>query len=208
MNYNALNYSILMKKTFRPFVLLMCFAFGSATVQAALSYWDSNGPDPGAGNTPTGTWDTDLFWNVGSTGTGATNVWTHGDTAVFSAGTDATNAFTVTVNTTVNVSGITFEEGTPTVTGGTINMTNEFDFPIVANTDATIASVLTGSFATTGFKKTGASKLTLSGNSSYSGTNTVAEGIVAIGSPFCPGPEQRVADSRQQRRDAAASRCA
>src|ERR1043165_8789249 len=122
-----------MKTTIQLYTTLICLALGGPSVHAALSYWDSNGPDPGAGNTPTGTWDTDLFWNVNSAGTGATNVWTDGDTAVFSAGTDATNAFTVTVNTTVNVSGITFEEGTPTVTGGTMNMTNEFDFPIVAN---------------------------------------------------------------------------
>jgi autotransporter-associated beta strand protein len=176
-----------MKMTIQLFTTLVCLALASPSVHAALSYWDSNGPDPGAGDTPNGTWDTDLFWNVSSGGTGATNTWGDGDTAVFSAGSDATNAFTVTVGGTVNVSGITFQEGTPTVTGGTINMTNEFDFPIVANTDATIASVLTGSFATTGFKKTGASKLTLSGNSSYSGTNTVAEGIVAIGSPFALG---------------------
>src|SRR5437899_626952 len=127
---------VLMKTTILLFLSLICLGLGRPSRQAALSYWDSNGPDPGAGDTPNGTWDTDLFWNVNSGGTGATNVWTDGDTAVFSAGTDATNAFTVTVNGTVNVSGITFQEGTPTVAGGTINMTNEFDCPIVANTDA------------------------------------------------------------------------
>jgi autotransporter-associated beta strand protein len=168
-----------MKPTVQLGSFLLCFALCQASAQSDVKYWDSNGAAAGAGDTPNGTWDADPFWSADAAGGVATTGWTDGDTAVFSAGTDATNAFDVTVNGTVNPAGITFEEGLAVISGGTISITNSADFPIVANADAVINSYLSGA----GFKKTGPGKLTLGADNfsgGLGGANTIAEGIVAI----------------------------
>ena len=92
-------------------------------VQATVYYWDSSGTDTGAGATPTGTWGTDSFWNtIAGGGSGGTFVstLTSADDAWFCAGSDAVNAYTVTVNGTQNAKTVHFQEGSPTLTGGTI----------------------------------------------------------------------------------------
>src|SRR6185369_8955501 len=67
--------------------------------RAASAYWDANGSAAGAGGpTPAGTWGTDNFWSTSSAGTAATGAWISGDTAIFSAGTDASGTFTVNLN--------------------------------------------------------------------------------------------------------------
>lgn len=97
----------------------------AAACPAATFYWDLNGAAFGAGATPTGTWDTvSANWNSGrADGDNAPEVWDNtSDRAVFSAGTDAVNAFTVTVVGTQSPTRITFEEGSPTLTGGTLSI--------------------------------------------------------------------------------------
>jgi autotransporter-associated beta strand protein len=172
---------------------LVCLALGGAPASAALSYWDSNGSTPGAGDTPSGVWDTDLFWSIDPSGSVPTAAWTPGDTAVFSAGNDATNAYTVTLGGEIQAGGITFKNGLPTITGGTIRMTNDFEFPIIANTNAVINSDLQDLAGSCGWKKTGSGKLTLGGTGSFNGgVNIVAEGILgfthanALGSTLSP----------------------
>ena len=90
----------------------------TSSVQAQL-YWDTNGATAGAGGTsPSGIWDTSTSsWNDNSGGTTGTSKWSAGETAIFSAGTDATGAFTATIaaNTNLSVAGITFEEGAVTI---------------------------------------------------------------------------------------------
>ena len=169
-----------MKRVILLLTVLICSALGSASLHAALSYWDSNGATAGAGNPPNSFsgWDVDAFWSPSSLGTSLTTTWPAGNTAVFSAGTDALDAYTVNISVSVNAGGITFEEGMPTITGGTINMTTATDFPIICNTNAVIDSELSG---TSGFKKTGPGKLTLGSTlSNYGGTNTIVEGVVGI----------------------------
>jgi fibronectin-binding autotransporter adhesin len=83
-------------------------------------FWDINGTTAGSGGgaAPSGTWSTSVaFWNPVAGGTGTTAVWNNGDAAVFSAGTNATGSYTVTVSGTVTASSITFEEGTVTLAG-------------------------------------------------------------------------------------------
>jgi fibronectin-binding autotransporter adhesin len=88
-------------------------------VSAAL-YWDLNGSTAGAGTTPTGTWDAATAnWNATADGTGVPGTWTSGQTAFFSAGSDATGAFTVTLSGTQTTTGITIEEGGVTFAAGT-----------------------------------------------------------------------------------------
>src|SRR5438477_2372859 len=85
----------------------------------ATLYWDANGITAGAGTTPTGTWGTDPFWNDQSDGgdgggLGTIGPWVADSIAHFSAGTDATGTFTVSVDSTQSAGGIFFEEGNVT----------------------------------------------------------------------------------------------
>jgi autotransporter-associated beta strand protein len=86
-------------------------------------YWDSNGAIAGAGATPTGTWDGALTsWSTVFDGTAATGIWTAGRNAIFSAGSDASGAFTVTVTGTQTAGNILVEEGAVTLATGTASI--------------------------------------------------------------------------------------
>ncbi len=93
------------------------------TAHAQL-YWDIDTIDQGGagGATPSGVWDTGTAnWNVNSDGTGLPTTWSAGESAVFSAGTDATGSFDVTVSGTQSLSALTVEEGTIRQLSGTID---------------------------------------------------------------------------------------
>jgi autotransporter-associated beta strand protein len=98
---------------------LLCL---SAIPSHAILYWDSNGPTAGAGATPAGAWGTNNFWSTDPNGGAATAAWTVGDTAVFSAGTDATSAFTVNLSAPQTAAGVTVEEGTVSLTGSALTI--------------------------------------------------------------------------------------
>ena len=88
--------------------------------QAIDYYWDVNGATAGAGGpTPSGTWQaggTTLSTDsTGATATGTVTTTT-ADRVFFSAGTDATGSYTVTVSGTQNIGRLTFQEGTVSVT--------------------------------------------------------------------------------------------
>ena len=89
---------------------------------AAIVYWDSNDTTPGAGVTPTGTWGTSTFWSPDATGASPTVAWIPGDIAVFSAGTDATGAYTVTLSAAQTAAGLTIEEGTVALAGSALGV--------------------------------------------------------------------------------------
>jgi len=150
------------------------------SVHAALSYWDGNGTTAGAGATPTGTWGTSTFWSTDSTGATATTAWTAGNTAVFSAGADATGTYTVTVNGTQSAAGLTVEEGVITLSGDGITLTSA---PVSVATTANISSVIGG---TVGLTKTGSGSLNLSGADTYTGTTTVNAGTLKAGAGSIP----------------------
>ncbi len=106
-------------------------------------FWDTNGTNDGPGTTPTGAWDgVALNWTTNSAGgEPAAFLATVGSTndAYFSAGTDGTNGFTVTVSGTNLANSITFQEGTPTLTGGVIALTR------ASSSSGTIGSLIAGS---------------------------------------------------------------
>src|ERR1051325_6912078 len=95
----------------------LCLALSNAAIHAAVKYWDSNGTTAGAGVNPTGTWGSSAFWSTASDGTATPGAWTSGDTAVFSAGTDATGTGIVTLSGTQTIGAITNEDGTISFTG-------------------------------------------------------------------------------------------
>src|SRR5262245_10437281 len=106
------------------FVVSSMFLAIPPFVHAADRYWDINGDTAGAGGaTPAGTWNAaNTFWSSDSTGLSATSAWTAGDKAIFSAGNDASGAFTVTVSGAQDASGgVTIEEGTISFSGSAVN---------------------------------------------------------------------------------------
>jgi autotransporter-associated beta strand protein len=95
------------------------YARGTATVNTNWgSYWDLNAATTGAGAAPGGTWNsTSTNWSSSVNGTVATGPWAE-QNAIFAAGTDATGAYTVSVNNTQVVANLLVQEGTVTFTGG------------------------------------------------------------------------------------------
>jgi autotransporter-associated beta strand protein len=145
----------------------------------ALRYWDSNGILGGAGSsTPTGTWGVSSFWNTIADGTGATGAWGDWNAPVFSAGTDAGGAFTVTVNGTQRTDYLTFEEGTVTLSGGTLILTNWGAIKVAEGLTGTINSVLGGS---SGMALDGPGTLVVGGANIYSGDTTISAGTLKLG---------------------------
>jgi len=111
-----------MQKNIHLITSLIIIAFGGTAIQAATYYWDLNGPTTGAGGpTPSGTWDigTTMNWSTDSAGGVATSAWANGNDAVFSAGTDATGAFSITLSGSPTAGNLTVEEGAVTISGGT-----------------------------------------------------------------------------------------
>ncbi|HEY8993381.1 MAG TPA: autotransporter-associated beta strand repeat-containing protein [Lacunisphaera sp.] len=143
--------------------------------QVQVLYWDSNGTTAGAGTAPAGTWGSSSFWNSTATGSGTPGSWSSGFVAVFSAGSDTTGAYTVTVSGTQTIGGLTVEEGTPTLTGGSLSFSSATTFDITGN--ATINSVLAG---TGNLAKAGTGTLTLGGVNTYTGTTTINGGTLAV----------------------------
>jgi len=151
-------------------------------------YWDLNVDAAGTGSsTPSATWSTsgaDKNWSTSPAGTsGGGQKWTDGSFAVFSAGTDATGAYAVTVSGTRNVAGITVDDGTPTFSGGTLNF-NGFSSVFTVGTSAGLpltATVSSNITATSGLTKSGLGTLVFDITAkSYSGTTTVSAGTLQL----------------------------
>ncbi len=155
--------------------LLLCLLAQPARAQL---YWDSNTSTPGAGDTPTGTWDVDAFWSSDSTGASSTTTWTDGNIAVFAAGTDATNGYTVTVSGTPTATGINFEEGTVTVAGSTLNLSGAAIIDVATNHSARINSIIGG--GAIALTKNGGGTLTLGANNTFSSGIVVNSGVLSF----------------------------
>jgi fibronectin-binding autotransporter adhesin len=143
------------------------------TAQAVPYYWDINNATGGAsgGTTAAGTWDAGTAnWTTDSAGASSTVVWAGGaNVAAFAAGTNATGAYTVAVSGTQQANGLLFEEGTVTLSGGTINLTSPT--PSISHASGatrTISSTLTGTngLLFTSTANTFAAPTVLSGNNS------------------------------------------
>jgi autotransporter-associated beta strand protein len=87
---------------------------------SAIVYWDTNGTLSGCGTNASGSWLSSC-WNTASTGGsgGTLGTWTatSGTDAVFSAGTDATGAYSIGVTGDQSVRNITISSGYITLTG-------------------------------------------------------------------------------------------
>jgi fibronectin-binding autotransporter adhesin len=90
--------------------------------RAEVKFWDINGTGTESGGpSPAGTWDTTLSnWNTDPAGgaAGVVGPFVSGDDAVFSAGSDATGAYTVTITGTQTAASISVRSGTAQFVGG------------------------------------------------------------------------------------------
>ncbi len=131
---------------------------GNQPAQAADLWWDINGTTTGGAGTGTsaagaaGTWNaSNTNWSTASAGNVATSTWSgqSGTTARFAAGTNVSNAYTVTVGDAESVSGLVFEEGTITLSGasGSLNIpsTGTFIITSLKNNDNNITVPIIGS---------------------------------------------------------------
>ena len=130
----------------------------------AGSYWDINGATAGAGGAaPTGAWDPgSSFWSASSAGSTTTAPWVAGGSAIFAAGSDAINPYTVTVgdSNTITI--------TNTFTGSANTATSSFSTTKAgwARSGGNCVAVLVSSINATGF------------TASYAGTPmTVVTGV-------------------------------
>ncbi len=154
--------------------IISLLALTQTTLTPALAanlYWDANGITAGAGGaTPSGTWGTDNFWSTSSAGTAATATWTSGETAVFSAGTDAAGTFAVNISGTQTAAGLLVEEGNLTLGGGDISLSAGASLSVAASRSLTISSSISG----TSLTKSGGGLLTLSGVNTFTGPLTLS----------------------------------
>ena len=114
-------------KTSPLFLAVLLSVVASFKLTAGLAYWDGNDSTTGAGTNPNGIWVGSAFWSTDPLGELIAGVWTPGDTAVFSAGSDALVPFTVTGSGTAGApgamaAGIVVEEGFVTLVGGTVGL--------------------------------------------------------------------------------------
>ena len=163
-------------------VLLLAATFtlaGPGYLIGAPLYWDLNGTAPGAGAAPAGTWDTATSnWNTDPDGiAGTPGLWTPGETAVFSAGTDAANPYTVTIAGTQSAGGIIQQDGTVTLSGGTLNLAASSILDVASS--LTLSSIVGGGSAATRFTKLGAGNLVLSGANTFTGGFIISGGVVS-----------------------------
>ena len=154
-----------------------------ADVAAKGYYWDINGADPGSnGATPSGTWD-GVATNFTSDPTGGagtlTATATRGDTMIFSAGSDATGSYTVTVSGTQKAGAVNVKNGNVTFSGGGALTVGRFEIP--AGSSATVSSTVNGGETNGAVLKSGDGNVTFSAANTYAGGTTIAGGGMGIG---------------------------
>jgi autotransporter-associated beta strand protein len=162
------------------------FGASYAAVIETGSAWDLNGSTAGTGSAaPSGLWNADPNWNLASDGTLVPIPWQAGGVATFSAGNDATEAYTVTVAGTQDIGGILFEDGTVTLSGGTaLRMTANTTVSVAPGLTATISTPFTENAADRQLAKAGAGTLILSGNNvGATGGMNLSAGVTQFESP-------------------------
>ncbi len=146
------------------------------------TYWDINGATAGAGGaTPSGTWNTtSTNWSSSSAGTGAAGPWA-GGTAIFSAGSDASGAFTVTVSGTMNVTYLRVDDGSPTFTGGGLSFSGSGTYYTNYVANGRTATFVTPFTGTGSPDKWGPGTAVYKGASTTTGFYSVNEGTLLFG---------------------------
>lgn len=157
------------------FAALVLLGVSRASDACADLYWDSNGALLGGSDTPEapGTWGVDDFWSGDPNGEAPTGAWTADETAVFAAAGNVGGTYDIAVSGAQAASGITFEEGAVTLTGGTVNLSNAATVTVSPGLTGTINSVIGGSAGLT-VAGSDLSTLILGGANTYEGATGLA----------------------------------
>lgn len=166
-------------------IKLLLFLFAAATAaRAGNLYWDTNGAAAGSGGSaPSGTWGTDTFWSASPVGNAPTGLWTNGETAVFSAGNDATGTFAVTLNGTQAAGGIFVEEGNVTLTGGALSLSAGASVSVQVARSLTVSSPIAGA----NWTKAGGGVLSLNNANNFTGPLTISGSTVRFNNSGAAG---------------------
>ncbi len=173
-----------------PLASALAVLLSAPAAHAANLYWDIDGAAAGAGGaTPSGAWTTGgTTWSTSSIGTAAAagSTTLAADDLFFSAGTNATGAYTIGLTSTQNAGSLTFEEGAATIsgaggiitlggTGGRITVGSGLTATIGATTNTIVGG-------TVGLTKLGNGTLTLNGSlaNTYTGTTTINAGSISL----------------------------
>ncbi|QIF04252.1 autotransporter-associated beta strand repeat-containing protein [Roseimicrobium sp. ORNL1] len=160
--------------------------------RAANYYWDVNGTTVGAGGpAANGSWNTTTGtnWNLDPLGITAPAAWlgTAADTAVFSAGTDATGTSVITIDegAAVTLGALRVEEGNVTINGATLadvlNLSNSAGLGgLVDVTGSSVLTINAGIMGNAGLTKVGTGNLTLAGANTFTGDVVIRNGSLTL----------------------------
>jgi len=180
-----------MKKTsqtpLQHLLLILTLALLAIQTQAQSPYWDTNDTTPGSGGpAPSGIWDlTTLRWN-NAAGDASSAAWTNSgvESAIFTAGSDATGTYSVTLGaaTALKLSALTLNTGSLTLTPQTLADGLDFGstnaaLNVAGGASLSIASFVNGS---AGLTKTGTGVAILSGSSLPAGAYAVQAGELQL----------------------------
>lgn len=173
--------------------LVAAFASAPAARGQTFLYWDLNGFSAGSGgaggNAPSGTWsDAGVNWTTAADGSGAPFLWIDNAVAVFSAGTNATGSYTVSLGagSSLSASGILFQDGTVTLGGtGTLSFSQPLPGiapyvnlganPVTIGSGVTLSSLFGLTFGGNG------GNVTLLGTTNVLGTTTLDGLVLQLG---------------------------
>lgn len=157
----------------------------TATVIDTPLRWDINGNTAGAGgSTPADIWDGAIAnWSTDGAGSGTTAAWIDGKAAVFSAGSDAIGAYTVTVSGTRQAQAVSAEEGTVLLSGGQIDLVSPGTLSAASGSQLRIESVISGSV---GVATSGSGNTILAGTNIYSGPTALGGTVKLDGGSAIP----------------------
>jgi autotransporter-associated beta strand protein len=178
-------------KTMKSYSRIYCcavFALFLAANSHALYYWDLNGNAPGSGGpAPSGTWNVSgANWSTDDSGTNAAAYNNSGTSGVvFSAGTDATGSYTVTVDNSggqISVGDMHCDDGNPTLAGGPLTLGGNAQlFSAILGHVFTINCVLQNSATNNeAFHKYKLGTLVLGGSNTLHGDITIEGGTIML----------------------------
>ena len=186
--------------TYLAAVGAVLLAAGVASAQSKTVYWDTNYTAAGCGNNGS-SWE-GVNWTTDPAGLTVPAPWVDGDSVIFSAGTDGTGTWHISIGSTITTPSIVWQDpftsandawrsingGTINIGGGTIS-TSALGFTQGNSYDVNINSVLAGSGgltiaahgdATSPGGGGGGAELRLGGTNTFSGGLTITSGLVSF----------------------------
>ncbi|MFM9057670.1 MAG: autotransporter-associated beta strand repeat-containing protein [Planctomycetaceae bacterium] len=144
--------------------------------------WDGNGSTAGVAGS--GTWSR-ASWTLEAAGDKPTGKFIRGQQAIFGSGTAAQSSYSIVVDGTYDVAGLSFVRDTVTLSSGsgTLRLTAP-TIDVASGLTATVAASLTGS---SGIVKTGAGALRITGSAGYTGATMISAGTLLVGHTFALG---------------------